>query len=153
MTNAKESGIDYELLVRELPTIAKIVNAFSADSVQQQAFEELLASLRRGTRPPIAGRTETERGVITTRPQTKKHGERDKRSAGARLASARARLEALVGENFFSERKTTGDVVKKLGEEGYHYQSRRVAMALLTLTRNKVLRREGPRGEYKYVKA
>jgi len=90
-------------------------------------------------------------------------GKRQRRKkAGARLGGQkqprattgpRQLIEGLVGDEYFkAQKRTIGDVQKKLEENGHIYALNSLSPALLRLTRAKVLRRIKEKKVWVYVK-
>jgi hypothetical protein len=60
-------------------------------------------------------------------------------------------LAELAEDNFFKEKRTIGDVRKKLEQEGHIYPQTSLSAPLLRLTRSKVLRRIRDKDGWVYV--
>ncbi len=57
-----------------------------------------------------------------------------KKETGANFKGARGGVRLLISRNFFSGKKTFGEVRKALEENGYHYSAQAVQMALSGLS-------------------
>ncbi len=143
---AKVDG--YELLMRELPRVAKVVNAFSGESVQKEAFDRLISALLHGQPTPSSGSVSPSAHGRAGIP-----AKSVKRMRKGSDGSARGRVAALADGGFFSQPRSVAAVTQALKTAGHHYPSRKISMALLTLTRAKQLRRQGRPGGYEYVNA
>ena len=151
MARPQEGPDPYNLLMRELPKIAKAVNALASEAVQKEAFQQLVTALLGAAsehRPP-SPRLASQPAAEPARKRKAPTGR--ERPARTTETGARARIDVLVGEDFFSEPRKVADVTQALGQRGHHYVPRRIAMALLTLVRQKKLRRQGSSGKYEYV--
>ena len=60
-------------------------------------------------------------------------------------------IENLWREGWFSEARTLGEVWDEMARRGYHYDRSAVAHALLDLTREGKITREGKARKYRYI--
>ena len=152
MAQTGDRAPNYAQLLQELPRIAKVVNAFSSDAVQQSVFSLLVTRMEEARHSVSAGDGESAgAGAKRVRKTVKGRGSGTPRASSK--SSARARVETLVGDGYFSKPRATSEVTAELGRRGHHYQSRKIAMALLELVRKGRIRRQGARGSYQYVNA
>lgn len=91
---------DYSKLLREMPRISKVVNAFSSDAVQHAAFDALVAALK-GNEP-----SDPQRGIATSG-RRKPADQRPKKKAASKKHSA-----GKIGE----KRDSKFDFVRFAGE-------------------------------------
>jgi hypothetical protein len=151
MGRPQEGPDSYDVLMRELPKIAKAVNAFASESVQKDAFQQLVRALLSAPTGPHAPSPRPASQPAAKPAKKRRAPAAAKRPARTSGTSARARVEVLAGEDFFSQPRKVADATQALRERGHHYTPRRLSMALLTLVRHKKLRRQGSPGKYEYV--
>jgi hypothetical protein len=118
---------------------SKVVIEGSADEVAT-----LLSRLSDGGEPERSNKRRRTKssGSAASAKQKQKRG-----------SGPRALLEELIEENFFKgQRRTIGDIQKKLEENGHIYAQHSLSPALLRLTRARTLRRIKEKKGWVYVK-
>jgi len=124
-----------ELLQKKIEIAQEAVSKITDDSIKTIAFQTVLQSLLNTDEA-----AETEHNKI---PETPKH-EKEKEAATPKSKQPKGpkgRVDELITEGFFSQKRTIGDVKKEMEAHGWFHRAEELNPALLRLIKDKRLRR------------
>jgi hypothetical protein len=137
-----------ELIARR-KAAERVVEDMPEGPRKERAFEILLRSLLEGrTAEPGMGQTRKPTKQKAARPRAKEQVARRPRPG------PQAHVGQLLEAGYFDEPRKAPDVVEELRARGHLYEPRQLAVALLRLTRNGLLRRipeKGQKGRKAYI--
>lgn len=150
---------NFHELKRQLAELSETINKFESEAVQLRIVELLFDQMSEGGRFSEAGgqgyvtgpaRASRREAAAPAEPQRAPRT----RSAAPSASGAVAALSKLVHGNFFNQKRTIGDVVKKCEEEtGVRYKSNAFSGPLSRYASKGDLKREkNEEGKYVYFK-
>ncbi len=154
---------NFQELKRQLAELSETINKFESEAVQLRIVE-LLFDQTRDTKlaleegaaayEPGPSRSRRSEGAEKPRPATSRAAKQRGADSLPSASGAVAALAKLVDSDYFSKKRTIGDIVKQCQEEyGVQYKSNAFSGPLSRLAKKGALKREkSSEGNYVYFK-
>lgn len=125
---AKKTSFLVEDLQKKIELAQEAVSKMTDDSLKSIAFQAVLKQLLLASE-------------ITDVTEAAKPGKAEVKPRSKRPKGVKGRVEELIAEGFFTQKRTLADVKEELARHGWYHRSTDLSPTLLTLVKDRKLRR------------